>query len=261
MQQLLIKHKDKVYDNNSFNFIVSKKDVPDMPTSTIMSDEIPYSSKKVIYRREDGTRIIPVSIYFKHEYLNELNKNINDLNNLLKDEIVLKFNDNPYSYICNLIDFSQENIIDMHKIYTLTFETTDAYRYSWQKSNEELSWEWAYENIGINRREPTIYNITSNTTIKCDNFGNYPAKPIVKIQGTCNNITIGGMTYNASITDNLTIDTEKEICYRDNNGNIENKRQNLSGEFLIIIPGENEISITGSNMNLTLELIYRHTYR
>jgi phage-related protein len=270
MLQLHIKDKQgNEYTNEDFKFIISEKTIPDMPTQTLVQDKVPGSLKKVTYRREYENRIIPVKIFFYVSSFEELSENINKLNSVLADEVTLRFEEMGYVYDCNLINPIEQNPALPHdflynKYYQLEFETTTPYKYSPQASNEALEFGKGWH-VGMNAEfsDPTIFNITGDTTIQLNNFGNQPAFPVLKLTGTCDNISIGSLVYSASILNNLTIDCENNhnLCYEVNDGVLTNKLVNLSGSFIEVPPGISDLAITGTNLNLTLEVIYRHTYK
>ena len=263
VQLYLTNSEGTTYTNEDFNFIINRKTVPDFPTITLIQDDIPYRRDNVIYQRKCENRIIDIDITFIVDNFAELSENINALNTLLQNKIAIQFAEMGYVYFVNLTGTVGQETISTHtKTYSLTFETTTPYK-NGPISNEQLEFGQGFSfGMGLQFMTPTIdYVITGNTTIQVENFGNQPAFPIITIIGTCDNVKIDEMIYNNTITDNLTIDVKKEICYRDNAGTLENKLPYLSGNFLEIIPGTNNIEITGNNLDLTLSLNYRHCYK
>ena len=73
---------------------------------------------------------------------------------------------------------------------------------------------------------------------------NYNAYPIYKIlgEGVCD-LTVNGYTISANVGQNLIIDTERQLTYRED-GTLQNTA--IAGEYteLILHPGRNEIMIT-----------------
>jgi len=264
MVQLYLQDNQGVdYTNEDFRFIISSKSVPEIPTKTLVQEKIPYGRKKVTYRKEYENRQIQIKIFFKVDNTDELMAEVSKLNKILANEVVIRFDDFPYIYYCNLIgEISQEEIVRHNKYFTLTFETTTPYRYSNITSITDIdySWEWNVAMGDYFGYIKPVYSINQNTDVIVRNFGNVNALPIVKITGSCDSISIGKLTYNTSITDNLYIDCENYICYRENNGVKENKLNNLSGDWIELLSGDNNISIVGTNLNCTVEIIYRHTY-
>lgn len=264
MLQLHIKDKQGVkYTNEDFKFLISTKNVPDMPTQTLVQDQIPYSRKKITYRRVDENRVIRLKIFFDAEDGVELTENVNKLNSILANEVELRFEELGYVYFCNLInEISQEAILQHYKYYDLEFETTTPYKYSPQASNETIEFGegWSF-GMGAEFSDPTVYIIKGNTTVTLTNFGNESALPVFVLSGTCSSIAIGDLSYVAAISTNLVIDCENKLCYEVSGDNLINKLSNLSGKFIEIPKGASNLTISGTDLNLTLEVIYRHTYR
>lgn len=238
MVQVVLRDNENELTNEDFNFIISEKNVPDMPTQTLIQDEIPYRNTKVTYRRKDEARTIYMKIYFLVDDFEALNSSLNTLNEFLQNEVTIKFLDIDYEFRCNLVgEVNQDEISRHHRLYDLKFETVDTYKY---RSADTISQDF----------------IESGNIILSNN-GNIDALPIIKITGTCDNLTIGTLDYSDAISDTLTIDCEKEICYNENG----NKLPFLSGEFIKLSPGENELEVTGDNLDITVEITYKHTYR
>jgi len=128
---------------------------------------------------------------------------------------------------------------------SFTWETMDS---TWDSTN--LPW------VGYER----IFTINEPRTIKITNTGTYKALPIIILNGTATNIKIHTMEYN-NLSGKIYIDCKNMVVYSIGEGNIKiNKMQNFSGTFLEILPGENLFSVSGTNLNLTLEFDYRSTY-
>lgn len=76
----------------------------------------------------------------------------------------------------------------------------------------------------------------------------FSAKPLIKVEGQGNiTVTIQGQTFVLTdITDYVYIDCETMDCYRQET---ENMNSHFSGDFPVLKPGDNSISITTSSNN------------
>lgn len=79
---------------------------------------------------------------------------------------------------------------------------------------------------------------------KIYNSTRYTAKPLIHIEGSGSiTVAIGGNTITATVTDYINIDCESMNAYR---LKAENKNDQISGAFPVVLPGENGIAITGT---------------
>lgn len=93
----------------------------------------------------------------------------------------------------------------------------------------------------------TPYEYTDDGQIPVDSveFNPYSeSRPIYKISGngSCT-LTVNGKSIKATVVEELTIDTEKMMVYRDD-GTIQNTAVSGAYEDLYLLPGENQISLT-----------------
>ena len=84
----------------------------------------------------------------------------------------------------------------------------------------------------------------ATTGIKINNSGDYESKPLLKIFGSGNiTISIGSNSFTVNNVNNyVVIDSELKECYKDST----NMGKNMTGDYPILLVGENTISWTGN---------------
>ena len=107
---------------------------------------------------------------------------------------------------------------------------------------------------------PLVFNITGNTTLNIYNPGRY-VKPLIRITGSLTNISFGAngkiLTYGAaSSSGTIDIDCSKPQAIK----GIENVNNNVSGDYIEFVNGNNNLHITGTGLNCTVSLIFRYLY-
>ncbi len=260
--RLTIRDKEgNLYTNEQLGFKVHVNSIPEVIQKQIISDILPISHKEVVYDEILQPRLITIEIGY---YINdELMDNIFALNELLNENLTIMFDDGPLSCDVRLNTFEQHAVLGKYMKFHLVFETLTAFRYSWQYCHEELTEDWNYTKLGVQSADKTSYAIVEDQTIQCKHLGQVDVNPIFRLFGTWDAITIGGMTYSNPINGELIIDCDKKLCYQTLDGGtpvLENRKEFLSGDWLTLTKGVNDISISGMNLNLQLDIIYRHTY-
>lgn len=141
----------------------------------------------------------------------------------------LIFSDNPdWFYKISYFEIEEiERLTDRVGVFTVTVHTVDGLKYSTR-----------------GERELDIADVKLNQYIEC--------KPIYKIagEGMCT-LTVNGKTMRANVGQNLTIDTEKMLAYRQD-GTIMNTAVAGDYEDLYLKSGNNTISISP---NFVLKII------
>jgi phage-related protein len=107
---------------------------------------------------------------------------------------------------------------------------------------------------------PTVFNIIGPTTLNIYNPGRY-VKPLIRITGALTNIsfTANGktLTYGAaSASGTIDIDCSKPQAIK----GTENVNNDVSGDYIEFINGDNQLQITGTGLNCTVSLIFRYLY-
>ncbi|MFP3721342.1 phage tail family protein [Niallia circulans] len=107
------------------------------------------------------------------------------------------------------------------------------------------------------------FSITDNQTIKLINDGTLALRPRISINGTATSLTVrntrNGQSFSMSnIVSNKPVIVEGER-YLVTEGGVDTFSK-LTGKFLDLLPGSNEIAISGSNLNLTISFKYKNQY-
>lgn len=107
------------------------------------------------------------------------------------------------------------------------------------------------------------WEISSNINKKIFNRGNFSANPIIQIEGVAKSVSITvkdkAFTIN-NINGIVFIDSEKMIVYEIINNQKKSRMTDFLGQFIQIPPGENDVLISGENLNISLEIRFRNTY-
>jgi len=107
------------------------------------------------------------------------------------------------------------------------------------------------------------FTVTDNQTIKLINDGSLAVRPRISISGSATNLTVrnarNGQSFSMNnIASNKPVIVEGER-YLVTEGGVDTFSK-LSGKFLDLLPGENNLAISGSNMNLTVSFKYKNQY-
>lgn len=183
------------------------------------------------------------------------------------DEMILNY-DPSKTYKVKLLTEINNNMLTTYNSFTVQFEA-----YPVQKNIYDKGFSPTWESAGIpwNQAEflwggyTTVFNnISANTNITLDNDGTYTVKPIIVLTGGIgNSIVITNNTTNESLTyknlnnEIIYIDCDEKLVY---NVSKTNKRNNLSGKYISLEVGTNNINIRGSYSNLSVEFDYNENY-
>lgn len=194
--------------------------------------------------------------------------NFNEFLSVLFDEfgkpkpIELTFDYDPGKYYTVEVD----DVIDPQRIFEYTefilpFIAHDPYKYSRVLSDEvtwgseEITFEWDYllghegTSGGVTVNGPTTFNIAVE---------GLAVQPVFEIEGTANNLKVECGKY-SFVLPNFTnakweVDFMKYITYK--NG-LENM---IDMDEFFLLPGINEIKITGSNINIEMRIKFRDKF-
>lgn len=139
---------------------------------------------------------------------------------------------------------------------------TDAVALSAYKDGSELTWneadiEWILADFPW-AGYTTTYN--GNGTHTIINDGNYKSMPIVRMTADSGDVTLtlGTQTFTyTGLTETVNVDSGTLTVYTDS---LQNRKSSHSGDFIELEPGENDIIVTGTAVNLVIEYIYDHTW-
>jgi predicted phage tail component-like protein len=129
--------------------------------------------------------------------------------------------------------------------------------------NDDLQWNeatlnWEHVNIPWGGYDRT-FNVSSGQTIQVVNAGNYKALPTVKLTGVASSVSFGGFTF-SNLNGTVYIDSVNKVVYSLSGSNKVNKISSYEGDFIELIPGVNDFTVSGTITNLTVEFDYKNTY-
>lgn len=129
--------------------------------------------------------------------------------------------------------------------------------------NDNLTWEdidspWDGVFLPWNGYERK-FAVNSETTLIITNAGTYKALPIIILDGVATSIQIGSCSY-TNLNGKVYIDCKNQVVYSIVTGSKINKISNFTGSFIELLPGDNIFSISGINLNLTIEFDYKNVY-
>lgn len=116
----------------------------------------------------------------------------------------------------------------------------------------------------ITTNKDSFVNITAPRTGVIANNGNVAYKPVIRLIGSANLLTIKVMDFACSISDinneEVFIDCEKMIVYKNQGTKKINRLGSFTGRFPEIVPGQNDVAFGGNGLKIDVEFIYYNTY-
>lgn len=180
----------------------------------------------------------------------------------------LIFDDEPTLFyegeILDQVEFKEENLFDEISIIF----TCSPFKYEIYQSARDISLLQA-RGMSIKNMEgmridcASWNNITTNISKPILNSGNFEALPLIKISGTASNISMTFKEHSFNLVNQSTttyIDSEKMIVYQISNGKKVSKLIDFYGNFPKIPVGESSVSIAGSSMNISIEVLFKSPY-
>lgn len=107
---------------------------------------------------------------------------------------------------------------------------------------------------------PLVFQVTEDTVLNIYNPGRY-VKPLIRITGSLTDITLAAngksITYGAALaSETVDIDCSKSQAIKGH----ENVNNDVSGDYIEFVNGNNDLQITGTGLNCTVSLIFRYLY-
>lgn len=240
--------------------------IPEIRTNTM---SIPGMPGQWNFGSEIGSKPFEIPIEALGLDSLDLQRKQNDLVAFLMDEfgnprpIKMIFDYEPDKFYTVEISGSFAPTLKAHIIRnnSLPFIADDPYKYSNELSedvvwgSETITFEYHYllghEGLG------GAVKVTSPQTINLTVEG-LAVQPIFEINGTANNLTISANGYGFTVP-NFTnadwiIDFQKFVVYK--NG----QETMIEIRDFVLMPGKNEVKITGSNINIDMRIKYRDKF-
>lgn len=183
----------------------------------------------------------------------------------IKSYLIISDEPDKY-YIGRIYDVVSEDVDGPIGTFTLEF-ICDPFAYDTTSSTDEVLLGDDIplgSDITLGNSNNYMFNITAPDDVIIENVGTRDIRPTIIINGSLDNITVAingkSLTYSSPISSNiLIIDGE--------NYNVEvdmvNKLSEITGDiddFLTLYPGNNTVTITGSNLNCTVQFEFRPRY-
>lgn len=255
----------------SLGLIVLKTNIPLMPETRQVEEEIPGKDGSIDMETTFGPRVIEIDVQLtvtdgEQAYqiaLQNIAKTFNPrkgVQSLILDRMtgkrwLVKYNGTiPIEKIAQI------------GVFTIPFKAFYPFAESVNVSTAPLTLDDGYV-IGMGLRLDDTYTHTVNTspkTVSVYHAGTYDVKPIIRITGAGTNISVTndttaeGLTWTGTLgaADVLEIDCTK--CTVTKNG--VNAYSGFSGTFPKLTEGDNSITIAGTSLNCGVSFVFRHTY-
>lgn len=250
--------------------VLINSDEPSLPSVRNLSVTVPGRHGSYDFGAFFEPREFTLNCVYDRQNYNELKSSLQVLNSLLLDDfgrpktVRLRFGDEPDKYfIARLSDGVPVERRSDRGFISVNLTAFDPYKYSkvtadevtW--GSEDITFEADYLLGHENDFADEYVKITGNDTLVTSVSG-IAIKPTFMINGTANNLTVSANGHYFSLP-NFTnvrweIDFEKYLVRR--NG----QETMLEINDFYLMPGSNEISITGSNINIEMAIKYHDKY-
>lgn len=113
-------------------------------------------------------------------------------------------------------------------------------------------------NYPLNMIEPRFTQ--TNGSITVTNYGTYNAKPIIKLSGVADSVTLtkGNKSFSYTDLDGIVyIDTDEKMVYSDSMVNL---RPYFNGDYIELEPNDNMFTISGDITSLEIYFDFRNSY-
>lgn len=236
-----------------------------LPNRRVKRESVIGRDGNIIFPDGFDNKIVSLEAELMGDGIQEVQRDMRMLSGILYQpgQLILDYEADKL-YQARLIDVQSSVPGRSTSIINLVIEV-DPMQKSFIKPGENISWDnadisWVLADFPWGGYTVS-FNPTSGDTLTITNSGNYKALPIIKLSADSGNVTatLGTESFTYSNLDStiVNVDSENHAVYTDA---IVNKKSNHSGDFLELQPGENDIIITGTFVNLTIEFDYRHAW-
>lgn len=260
---------------DDFGIVMKSKDRPILPEPKVVVEEITcmdgdydFTDANPDGRTKYKPRIMDIECSFKKQDMKYIRIRAHEIANWLAcGEQQLIFDDETAVFymarVNNKLDFTTE--IARIGRFTIQFKCRP-FGFSRIKSNQQLQFGQGLM-LGYGYRldmVPTVFNVTGATVLNIYNPGTW-VKPIIRINGSCSLISFSAngktLSYGSISNGQVDIDCYKTEAYKNGVSNsANNAMNNVSGDFLEFINGNNSLQISGTNLNCTVTLIFNYLY-
>ncbi|MEK3882429.1 phage tail domain-containing protein [Paenibacillus sp. PL2-23] len=152
--------------------------------------------------------------------------------------------------------------------FTLPFKAFFPFSESVTDSMTQLEYGLGYSyGMGLRYETPPAFSVTTSPTLRTlYHAGTHETYPVIRLVGAGSNITVSNTTTGETLTLNLNMvagDVLEINCAPleqtiQKNGS--SALSGVNGTFPRLVEGDNNISISGAGLNMTVSFIFRHTY-
>lgn len=254
----------------SLGLLLTKVDIPLLPTTRQIEEEIPGRDGTIDLETRFGSRQIELTFQVVgtdeagyHAKLSSIASLFNPLKGVQELKLertskryLVKFNGSiPIERIAQIGEFT----VPLKMFNPFPQSVTNA------QSTYDLGDGYSL-GMGLDLEAETYsFNVTASpTSFIVEHEGNATAKPIIKITGSGSSITISNdttlesLTYSGALVTGDVLEIDSERMTIELNG--VNDFKNFSGVFPNLASGNNTFTITSTSPNFTIEYIFRHTY-
>lgn len=256
---------------NDFGLIMESKNRPILPEPKIIVEEVPgtdgdydYSEANPEGRTNYKPRPHDIGFSLKERDPAMLRIRAHEIANWLAcGEQQLIYDDETAVYylakVVNKLDL--EKLIMKVKQFTVQFKSRP-FGFSVVDSTQQIQLGQGLM-LGYGYKldmDSTVFTVTGATTLNIYNPGRY-VKPLIRITGSLTNISLASngktLNYNAALAnETVDIDCSKPQAVKGST----NVNNNISGDYIEFINGDNSLQITGTGLNCTVSLIFRYLY-
>jgi predicted phage tail component-like protein len=150
--------------------------------------------------------------------------------------------------------------------FTLPFTAYDPWAYAKESTATLLTWDTDYTwDDDFAWSDGYRFDFRGPGTVEINNIGTLNAEPIIVITGSFNSLslTLGDVQFqyntpvNTSTSGVLQIDFKRKTVRQ---GGTQNVLQNTNAKFGKLPPGTSNIVVGGSNLNITMDVIFNFKY-
>lgn len=247
--------------NVELGFLVrSTSNRPGLPSAVDRTLSVPGRNGLWDFGADIGARVFTIDCAFDTRDAFELQKRISNLAEHLVNQygkpkgVELKFRERPDQfYIARFTgSFDIERIMGLG-IFSLTFTAFDPFAHLISDpildSNILLDSDLRLDG------EFYTFNISSPQTITIENVGTMALSPQITITGTFTSLTLSASGKSITYTKPLT--TGQILVLNGSNLTVKldgaNKLHEITGDFIDLMTGVNDISVSGTNLNCSIE--------
>jgi predicted phage tail component-like protein len=260
-----------LHSYQDLGLIMESKNRPILPESKIIVEEaagtdgeFDYSDSNPEGRTKYKTRPHDIGFSLQERNMALLRIKAHEIANWLAcgEQQLIYDDETAVFYMARVVNqLDLENLIVSLRKFTVRWKSRP-YAYSVVDSTEQIQFDQGLT-LGYGYKldmVPLVFNITGATTLNIYNPGRF-VKPIIRITGVLTNIsfTTNGktLTYGAaSASGTIDIDCSKPQAVK----GTDNVNNNIAGDYIEFVHGDNQLQITGAGLNCTVTLIFRYLY-